>query len=104
MVTTQILTKIVEFYLKGQLPSDMTVHSVKYRKTSLNEYYLVSNIPEWQPTSFLPLPPNCSREQITLEPVMVGEQIILAGYGEVSKTLMIGQEADGGFEQFDTNE
>ncbi len=91
MMTRRILRELVESYLKGQLSSDITVRTVKYLKNVYGEYRLISDLPEWlrEPT---PLPITGFKEQIALKLVMVGEQAILAGYGEVMRVLMIGQE------------
>ncbi len=91
--TQNILTSIVKLYLEKNLPSDITVRSVKYRITVDGEYKLVSDRPEWLP----PFPSkNVFQECITLELVTVGKQTVFAGYGAESRTLIIGEEIENG--------
>lgn len=91
MTTTAIL-KLIEFYLKKNLPPDITVHTVKYRMIG-DEVQIIPDIPEWQrPQRQQPLGPNTEEEHITLEFIASEGQKILAGYSEKRRVLMIGKE------------
>ena len=83
------ILRLLDLYLTGELPKGITLVYVKYRKTDDGQYRLVRD--PMQPAS----PPpsgDYQKEQIKLEPYTVDERTILAGYGEVGRILMIGEE------------
>lgn len=85
------LFEIAKCYLRSELPKNITVRTVKYRKGVVGEIILLPNFSEWKRRP-RKLPPNCERERITLEEITIDNQTIVAGYGPVSRNLIIGEE------------
>ncbi len=86
------LHQIISLYVKGELPENIKVYAVRYRKGPKGEIILLSDTPEWIEPRVKPLPPKSYNEKITLEEIMIDGQVIVAGYGPLFRTLMIGQE------------
>jgi len=81
--------ELLELYLAGRLPKDVTLESVPIRLTAYGDYQIVNRHGQFSP------PPDDfegQSETIRLEMHKVDNQTIFAGYGPQSKRLVIGVE------------
>jgi hypothetical protein len=82
-------------YLQGHLPEDMTVYEIPIERTAYGDYQIVSGYPAWlQPPPTDTDAVSVTKENITLEEYHIGEQVVFAGYGPATRTLMIGKERE----------
>ena len=77
---------------RGNLPSDITVVNVPIKAHAAYGDFSIQG--ERKPLS--PPPPGGLRESITLEKYVVLDEIIYAGFGEKTRTLLIGKPVSNG--------
>ena len=77
--------ELLELYLAGRLPEDVTLVKVPVRLTAYGDFQIAKKL------GLLAPPPDCLRsETIRLEMHTTATRPIFAGYGKQTKTLVIG--------------
>ena len=85
------IPKLIQLHLDNQLPNDVTVIYVPITKTHYHDYRIA--LPHDQANHYQPIA-SIAYETIQLQRYTRGREFIYAGYGEQTKTLLIGKIVD----------
>jgi len=82
------ISKLIQLYIERRLPKDVTLVLVPITKTHYHDYRIP--LPHDQANHCQPIA-SIAYETIQLQRYTRGREFIYAGYGEQTKTLLIGE-------------